>query len=787
MKKTAILTGSSSFKETILENDIFVDKTLFIQEIIESKKTAILITRPRRWGKSLNLDMLKTFFSVENNESNKILFQGGIVNVNGREKTLKKLKIAEECPECLDYNQGKSPVIYMDFKDMVYEDATSVANDIRENLIENYRINNLYSLNTSHHKFTIDNIISYKDQELNDISQLIKEKTQQIEVITSNQNTELELQKLHALERQQSSLKDDRAMIERQHKSLKDEFTHNPKGYIQNMVKELCRALEEKYGRKVIILIDEYDKPVNHFFEKSLENNIESRTKVIELISGFMSAAGKSNRHLDKIILTGIFDTLKKEGNSGFNNVEVYGITDSMFARSFGFSNEEIKNILESLNFKNAIHILEMTRKWYNGYNIPLNSSNTMPIYSPWAVMNYFSACQYDEMAKPENYWAESGAANIISHLLDNKFLNKSSEFVQKMSRITLNDEEHFDFYKKTSFGQVESFGYQNNEKIMTYMLVNSGYVSVREDADSFAFRIPNMEVSEKYAEVIKAKILQVEENHWLDFFNSWHARLTYNPKTIDVVNSIINDSIKDLNQVLRNEPNLKCNNKNLKFNFFHLAAINGNIDIFNRLILHCKDESLLSAKDNLGVGLTAIDFAKLSNNTEIVSALENKGYSFTKMIHAPSITESIVCSEYSPLLPFSSILAPAIIKSLPKISNVFSFIDQKGTNGILLLASLIGLGTHASKYILKYVGSNFCYSYNDYNSIKDGTLRDFTKLITEQPKSYYLSVEGRCHNELESRDTTVKHLESDYNQEMIFTLCKTNIMGDVNINHDEA
>ena len=403
-----------------------------------------------------------------------------------------------------------------------------------------------------------------------------------------------------------------------------------------------------------------------------------------------MSAAGKGNRYLDKIILTGIFDTLKKEGNSGFNNVEVFGITDSMFARSFGFSNEEIKNIIENLNFKNAPHIIEMTRKWYNGYNIPLNSSNTIAIYSPWAVMNYFSACQYDEMAKPENYWAESGAANIISHLLDNKFLNKSSEFVQKMSRITLNDEEHFEFYKKTSLGQVESFVYQNNEKIMTYMLINSGYVSVREDGDLFAFRIPNAEVSEKYAEVIKAKILQVEENQWLDFFNLWHARLTYNPKTLDVVNSIINNSIKDLNQVLRNEPNLKCNNKNLKFNFFHLAAINGNIDIFNRLILHCKDESLLSAKDNLGVGLTAIDFAKLSNNVKIVSILENKGYSFTKMIHAPSITESIVCSEYSSLLPFSSILVPAIIKSLPKISNVFSFIDQKGTNGILLLASLI-------------------------------------------------------------------------------------------------
>ena len=99
----------------------------------------------------------------------------------------------------------------------------------------------------------------------------------------------------------------------------------------------------------------------------------------------------------------------------------------------------------------------------------------------------------------------------------------------------------------------------------------------------------------------------------------------------------------------------------------------------------------------------------------------------------------------------------------------------------------IIGLGTHTSKYILKYFGSNFCYSYNDYNSIKDGTLRDFTKLITEQPDSYYLSVEGRCHNELDGKNTTVKHLESDYNQEMIFTLCQTNIMGDVNINHDET
>ena len=158
-KKQQIMTGSNNFKKVISESDVFVDKSLFIKEIIDSGDEAILITRPRRWGKSLNLDMLKTFFAVEsvNNEAvdNMSLFQGGIININGKEKTLKKLEIAKKCPDCLD-KQGKYPVIFMDFKDMIYENPKLVAQAIRTALIENYRQNNLDFLDANFDKFTID-------------------------------------------------------------------------------------------------------------------------------------------------------------------------------------------------------------------------------------------------------------------------------------------------------------------------------------------------------------------------------------------------------------------------------------------------------------------------------------------------------------------------------------------------------------------------------------------------------------------------------------------------------
>ncbi len=683
---------------------------------------------------------------------------------------------------------------------MIYENPKLVAQAIRTALIENYRQNNLDFLDANFDKFTIDKRIVVKNQELSNLSKelteihhLIKDKIQQIEKILSDQEIQLESQKLNALERQQAALKDDRAALERQQVALErqqavleDKFHSSPMQYIQDMVKVLCKILHNKYSYKVYLLIDEYDKPVNHFFEKGLENNIGNRSEVIKLISGFMSAAGKGNEHLEKIILTGIFDTLKKEGNSGFNNVQVYGITDWKFVGSFGFSDNEVSQIIDSLNFKDDVHIRKTTREWYNGYNVPINSSATMPIYSPWAVMNYFSNCQYDEKAKPENYWAESGVANTIHHLLDDRFLSTSSQFIKKISHITVNKTESFEFHKKTSLAQVKPFDYQNNEKIITYMLVNSGYVSVKEDGNLFSFRIPNAEVNEKYAEVIKDKLKQSATNQWSELLELWYGRLTYNPKTIDVVSAIITNSIEKLDQVLSSEPNLKCNNKNLKFNFFHLAAISNNQEIFDRLMLHCKDDALLIAKDNLGIGFTPIDYARIANNTKIISILENKGYNFTE-INNPSLFERVVCYEYSPLLPLISILLPAVIKSLPKISNVFSFVDQKESNGILALAGIIGTGTHVSKYILKYFDSNFCYSYNSYSSIKDNTLQGFTKYIMEHPDSY-LTLEQGCSDQMEAQHITVQYLEVDNNEEITFTLCQAHIMGNTNmLFHSEA
>jgi len=810
MPKLITQIESVSFQDIILKSHIYIDKTSFIEEVIYSSMTAILITRPSGWGKSLNLDMLKTFLSIDhennNNLDNKLLFQGGIVNNNGTQKILKKLKIAEDCPECLN-KQGRYPVIFLDFKDMVYGDAKLVANSIKIALIKNYMQNNLNPLDTSQHKFTIDSIISYHnqilsdhDQALNDINGLIKRNIKQINNITSSQNLNLDLAKLNelkeqqsslerqqsSLERQQFSLERQQSSLERQQSSSEDKFDACPIAYIQGMVKDLCEILYKKYGEYVYILIDEYDKPVNHFFEEGLEDNLKNRLEVTDLIYAFMSAAGKSNNYLKTIILTGTFNTLTKSGNSGFNNVQTFGIIDARFTRSFGFSEDEVISAIDSFNFENASHILAMTRKWYNGYDIPLNSRSSIPIYSPLSVMNYFSNCQYNELFEPEIYWSENNAANIIYHLFDERFFNISSKFIQKISRITVYKKEYFDLCRSTSLAQVAPFNYQDNEEIVTYMLVNSGYMSVIDSGNSFSFRIPNAEVSKKYAMIIKDKISEVKESELLKFFGLWHTRLTYNPKTLDIVKAIVSNSVEELNEILKNEPDLKCNNKNLKFNFFHLAAISGDLKIFNKLLLHCNDESILSDKDNIDLGLTALDYARLSNNKEIELFLENQGYTPTKMTN-PTIFEFSLCHQYSPILTLSSISIITVIKSLPKISDYFSYMNQKTITGLIMLADILNMVTDFSKNTFKHIGSNICSNYNSYSSIKDNTLEGFVKSITENPNLYYLNIEDNCHNDIVSKNTIVKYLESDYSEGITFTLCQINIVGEDHALVDKA
>ncbi len=192
---------------------------------------------------------------------------------------------------------------------------------------------------------------------------------------------------------------------------------------------------------------------MNWFLEKGiLQENKALMNEVADLVSGMLSECGKNNPHLQKIVLTGILDTVKKEDNSGFNNVVVFGIMDAKFSKHFGFSQEEVDQLIRKLNFEEGIKgvVSKNIKDWYNGYSVPIGANKTIEVYTPWAVMNYLSDVYTVGQLKPQNHWTQSGAADMFEALLTREICFDTN-FSSKFKDITAKDLVPLEFSKKIS------------------------------------------------------------------------------------------------------------------------------------------------------------------------------------------------------------------------------------------------------------------------------------------------------------------------------------------------
>jgi hypothetical protein len=451
--------GVNTFKKLVTESEVFVDKTLFIKEIIDSAEEAILITRPRRWGKTLNLDMLRIFFAIEVDEqgnkvsenSNKVLFKGGDCSVtkgDGKQiiKQLPTLKIAAEVDRDNDgyvqSYQGHYPVIYINFK------------DVRENTFAEVEIR---------------------------LKNLIKD-----------------LYKEHKYLKYSSKLDDG---DKEDYQKYIDQNYHGIS--FKSAIKFLSELLHRHFSQLVYILIDEYDKPVNHLLEHDVDGkNIEAISQTGALLSDIFSACGKDNRHLNKIVMTGIFDALKKEGNSGFNNLCVFKISDAQFSNHFGFSETEINEMLEKLKFTdNVIKIVKQNiKEWYNGYRVPLGFGEVIEAYTPWSVMNHLRKITKIGIVPPESYWEKSGVDWVLEKL------SIDSTTLERMKELAGFKVLNFANPRHALIQLVESR--RINEEILTYLLLNSGYLTL---AEKRGYQIPNQEVLLAFREEVIKKWVEQE------------------------------------------------------------------------------------------------------------------------------------------------------------------------------------------------------------------------------------------------------------------------------------
>ena len=318
--------GIENFEEFSSEDFYYVDKTLFIKELLQNWGKVNLFTRPRRFGKTLNMNMLKCFFEVGGNPA---LFEG--------------LKISQEKSLCEEY-MGKFPVISISLKSvdgLDFQTATAALRRVIGNEALRFKF-----LSESRQ-------LAHDDKEL--YSGLV-------------------------------TVKDGRFL-------MTDDI-------LSDSLKTLSQLLYKHYGQKVILLIDEYDVPLDKAFQAGYYD------EMVNLIRNLLGNALKTNDSLYFAVLTGCLRISKESIFTGLNNLNVMTISEPYFCDSFGFTDHEVAELLDYYGLGD-FH--DTVRDWYDGYQFG-NAS----IYCPWDVIKYAQILLRDKTAEPENYWANTSGNDLI-------------------------------------------------------------------------------------------------------------------------------------------------------------------------------------------------------------------------------------------------------------------------------------------------------------------------------------------------------------------------------------
>ncbi len=370
IKLPKMRVGTDDFKTLLLNSEVFVDKSLMIKEFLEDSGDVILITRPRHWGKSLNMNMLGKFFEIEvgqdgkpltiDNRINHKLFVGGEINIGfGEIKELKPLKIANITSSMK--RQGQFPVISINFKDVKGSNYQEVENGIRNQVIKLF-VNHRY-------------LKSHITEETNLLDDAQKEK----------------LYRYFTGKLDKEDLKDSLAF--------------------------LSELLYKHFNQKVYILIDEYDTPINspylEFGDKSKDFE-----DVLKIFRDMFGSALKTNPYLEKGVITGILRVAKANLFSDLNNVREYSLLDEDFSKFYGFTQTEVDDLLTKVPTTTSP---EEIKNWYNGYTF-----GGEIIYNPWSIMQCLAS-----KGKLDHYWLDSGGTSLIDKAL---LANEMQEDMQQLA-----------------------------------------------------------------------------------------------------------------------------------------------------------------------------------------------------------------------------------------------------------------------------------------------------------------------------------------------------------------
>ena len=729
-----IALGTDNFKEMITQYDIYVDKTLFIKEVLDSSEKAMLITYPRRWGKTLNLDMLKTFLEPETEKCQKadqaednyspfypwtwsLPFGNGDKLVCNKDIFLDyKLAISKVDAGYYMKYQGKHPVIFISLKDVVGDTIDEIKDSLKD------KIKSLYKT----FRFVLNSDKLYKDE---------KE----------------DFQKYINIDYQGITL--------------------------EGSIGFLSELLHRHYGEKVYILVDEYDKLINTFLEKNLGKEQSSRQNqlVIEtskLISQTLcSPLAKTNSYLEKLILTGIFDTVYKEAGSGCNNVSPYGISDIKFSKNFGFSQEEVRQLINKFPFADKNKVFGTITDWYDGYYIPIEVDTYIHAYTPWAVMKYLNTAYLDKDYTPQNYWTGTGASTILKRLLAKEKCT-NSELSNKFLELSTNKTFKLKFDNKISLFKYNWYSDIDNEEFFAYLLLNSGYFSVKKNGREFEFSIPNAEVLESFMEIIPRE----EDNCKIILSNLKKSQY------LKAVTLIKKDDSEAVTMEI-NKGNVNCNDYSMNFNFLQLSIMFDSKKVFDALqdLVKCKDE-LNTYQDQI-FQLTPLDYAFILNKAEFLNYYKESNY-------YDKVTE--LQNHYKIAHDFSYAMCSLFNNT---VSNYF----WKGIMGLITLEAISCIKTTIAKNYLQKAGIAItfasrllvekieiinCREILEYESINITSPRDFNSLkqcmkylIEEETavNTYVVMGNGCNQGDEKLADFSVNIFQSSYYSDEIisFNLCE--------------
>ena len=404
--------GIENFEEFSKEDFYYVDKTMFLAELLQNWGKVNLFTRPRRFGKTLNMSMLKCFFEIGTDKS---LFDG--------------LRIAENKELCAEY-QGQFPVIFISLKSVDGLTFASAAAALRT----------VIGREASRLQFLRDSD-KLSDEEKALYRQLVQTGTAQGGIY-----------------------------------AMTDEA-------LSASLNTLSQLLAKHYGRKVVILIDEYDVPLDKAFQGGYYD------EMVSLIRNLFGNALKTNHSLQFAVLTGCLRISKESIFTGLNNLKVHTIADPRYEEYFGFTDADVD---EMLAFYGLTAHKQVMRNWYDGY-----AFGKVSVYCPWDVINYCDLLLADPAAEPENYWANTSGNGIIRRLLQKADQTTRDEVEQLINGETI---------VKTVRQELTYRDIEDSIDNIWSVLYSTGYLTSkgRLPGKQMKLALPNREVWELFIDLVK-------------------------------------------------------------------------------------------------------------------------------------------------------------------------------------------------------------------------------------------------------------------------------------------